>query len=823
MPRRKIERDPIEKELIKRQRQDKRNADKRSTRSNSKKNSLYPKIVKTTRIHDLDKHDTILLNKSDFIDHPSTSRPPPVESSIRDESLTRNVRGYDSDGNSELPVDEINIGENYLGPMSLTCSHCTAKHFSAEQVANKKHSFNDCCSHGEVALDDLPDVPVPLKHLFDGSDEKSHHFFERIRYYNSSFSFVSFNANLVQFRNSRTGPFCFKLQGQVYYQINESLYPEVNENPTNGQLFIIDANEASQFRCTQNNKLDLDVVSTIETVIREQNIFVHSYQMMKDELDSAKTANDNIEPELQLLFTLKKGMDRGRYNFQRVNEVAAVFATTADGDIPESSVTIRNKTTKQLKSISTMDFNVEPWIYPLFYPHGSKGWHKDLPCVRKNKHVTRNAYIKFRMAIRNSFNAFLMGRRLFQQWVVDSYVKVEKDRISFCRNNKKKLRAESYQGLIDHLHNRATDTNSQIGKIIILPSTFVSSPRNMVQHYQDAMCLVRVFGTPDLFITMTCNPQWCEIVENLLPGQTAADRPDIVARVFYLKVKQLIDIIVKQNHFGEVKAFVYVIEYQKRGLPHVHLLVTLNDNSKITTPEQVNRYVSAEIPDPLTNPRLHGIVMKNMIHGPCGDWCLVNNTCSKKYPKPHVSETTMNENGYPQYGRRNTNISYLKGNNYEVDNRHVVPHNRKLLLLLNCHINVEIVASVESVKYLFKYVYKGHDASAFDVTNSDQNRIVNHDEIKDFLEGRYVGPVEACWRILNKELHNKSHTVIRLPVHLPNQHTITIDPENTENIQNALEKETMLIDYFALNARDPEARNLFYSEIPSHYVFKKKR
>ena len=53
----------------------------------------------------------------------------------------------------------------------------------------------------------------------------------------------------------------------------------------------------------------------------------------------------------------------------------------------------------------------------------------------------------------------------------------------------------------------------------------------MCQQYQDAMAICRKYGRPDLFITMTCNPNWTEIGQNLHPGQRAADRPDIVDRV----------------------------------------------------------------------------------------------------------------------------------------------------------------------------------------------------------------------------------------------------------------------------------------------------
>jgi len=52
---------------------------------------------------------------------------------------------------------------------------------------------------------------------------------------------------------------------------------------------------------------------------------------------------------------------------------------------------------------------------------------------------------------------------------------------------------------------------------------------------------------------------------------------------------------------------VYVIEFQKRGLPHVYMLITLKYNFKITTSQIVNKYISAEIPDPSENRILHAI------------------------------------------------------------------------------------------------------------------------------------------------------------------------------------------------------------------------
>ena len=81
----------------------------------------------------------------------------------------------------------------------------------------------------------------------------------------------------------------------------------------------------------------------------------------------------------------------------------------------------------------------------------------------------------------------------------------------------------------------------------------------------DAMAIVRVFGKPTLFVTITCNPKWPEIADALLPGQKPEDRPDLVARVFHQKLKRIVKDITKDGVFGKASANMRVIEFQKRG------------------------------------------------------------------------------------------------------------------------------------------------------------------------------------------------------------------------------------------------------------------
>jgi hypothetical protein len=101
----------------------------------------------------------------------------------------------------------------------------------------------------------------------------------------------------------------------------------------------------------------------------------------------------------------------------------------------------------------------------------------------------------------------------------------------------------------------------------------------------DAMMLVWKYGKPDIFLTMTCNPKWDEITQNLYPGQSAHNRPDLVVHVFRAKLEELKNLLFKKHILGKVKAHMYVVELQKRGLPHAHFLLIMEQRYKLTCPD----------------------------------------------------------------------------------------------------------------------------------------------------------------------------------------------------------------------------------------------
>ncbi|GKA42122.1 DNA helicase [Tanacetum coccineum] len=135
----------------------------------------------------------------------------------------------------------------------------------------------------------------------------------------------------------------------------------------------------------------------------------------------------------------------------------------------------------------------------------------------------------------------------------------------------------------------------EVGGRIILLMSFTGGSRYMYAHYLDALA---IFQKLEL---------------------TTADRPDIVCRVFEQKIHSFLDFLKREKIFGAVTGVLYTVEFQKRSLPHCHTLFLIDSESKIQGPEDVDRLISAELPDPQTDPQGYKVVSEMMIHGPCGN------------------------------------------------------------------------------------------------------------------------------------------------------------------------------------------------------------
>jgi hypothetical protein len=208
--------------------------------------------------------------------------------------------------------------------------------------------------------------------------------------------------------------------------------------------------------------------------------------------------------------------------------------------------------------------------------------------------------------------------------------------------------------------------------------------------------MVRVckFGKPDLFVTFTCNPKWKEITNAFLSRQTAKDRPKLVTCVFNLKLNALLKDI-KDGVLGDVIAKIWVIEFQKRGLPHMHILLILDEASKLHTTEDYDLMVSTAIPNLIRHLEAYKTITSCMVHGPCGPdflnaQCMEQRKCKKRYPHSFSEETHYDVDGYPEYRRYQTRTFVDPKTQRVVDNRWIVPYNLHLATKYHTQINVEI-------------------------------------------------------------------------------------------------------------------------------------
>ncbi|XP_035845744.1 uncharacterized protein LOC118492079 [Helianthus annuus] len=660
------------------------------------------------------------------------------------------------------------ISTDYLdhGDPDVICQICYAKLWSSEggkgRITMDKLCYGLCCGYGKVELPVLKDANSEYQQLFHNCDTKSKFFLKNIRRYNSMFSFTSMGGKVDSKINKGIAPFIYRISGQNCHSLG-SLRPPNGKQAKFSQLYIYD---------TENE------ISNRQSVLGMVRNHFH----------------ENPQANLKLRLIYKRDKDGRTYNLPSTNEIAALIVDDLDPSIDRRDILIETES-GMLQRISELHPSYLALQYPILFPFGDDGYRIDIP--------HREGFL------------------------VDAYTMIESERLNFIRGKKKNLRSESFENLQKYKDNGKQNL-SNTGQKVILPSSFTGGARFMQQNYLDAMALCKWFGYPDFFITITCNPKWPEVSRFLKDTSIKAeDRPDIICRLFKMKLDSMIKDIKDNKFFGEINAVVYTVEFQKRGLPHAHICLFMKVDHKLPTVDHIDPFISAEIPDKSEDPQLHYLVSEYMIHGPCGAAnlscpCMVDNKCSKRFPKKFSDHTIIDSSGFPVYRRRDSGHTVMK-KGVQLDNRSIVPYNKGLLKRYQAHINVEWCNQAGSIKYIFKYINKGPDrATAVLYTDSTgtSNQKIN-DEIKQYYDCRYISACEASWRIFANEVHYRYPAVMRLPFHLPGQHNVVYGED--DDIEDVLNKPTVassiFLQWMRLNERDEEARKLSYVEFPTKYVW----
>nr|GEY41337.1 hypothetical protein [Tanacetum cinerariifolium] len=379
-------------------------------------------------------------------------------------------------------------------------------------------------------------------------------------------------------------------------------------------------------------------------------------------------------------------------NYHRIGSLLPKEGTQLRDDEPTRDIVV-NKKDSRPKRISELHPSYMALQYHLLFPYGEGGYNdKILYHTNTWKRKTNQGYV-----IMKEYYAYIIQYRKEQGSTLPRGGRLYQ------------------QG----------DTNEEgLGKRIVLPQNFTSDPRYMMQNYQDAMALCRAYGNPDQFITFTSNIKWPDISKMLayIPGERAHDRPKVGTRVFKLKLAELLNDLTKNQVFGESRAVVYVIEFQKQSLPHAHILLWVKEHDKCKTPSGIDNIILAKLPSPTDDPEGHKDVTNYMLHRPCGKGvvCNIEEKCSKHFRKAFCTETIIDHNGYPIYHRRYNKLC-VKKRKFTFDNKYVVPHNHYLLLKYHAHINVEWCNRSKAIKYIFKYLNKGPDRATIFIEKNVPN------------------------------------------------------------------------------------------------------
>jgi hypothetical protein len=437
-----------------------------------------------------------------------------------------------------------------------------------------------------VRLPALEAPPDPLRTLLTSNDNNSKSFREDIWKYNRALAFTSLGVTEDHSINQGRGQPVFRICGDLCHK-SGALVPSGDNPPRYAQLYIYEPRAALESRMAQNQSLSRNIMQGLQDMLLQHHqyapIFKHAHEILRD--------YDGPVEDAEVRLRVAPGLDKRRYNLPTADEVAVVLPG-AQSRAPRDII-LRNRD-GPLYQISDLHPAYAPLQYPLLFPRGENRWHPDLVLhentqqresrlrraqqrqekrnerglnnvrptreSRESRRLTLCRFVAFRIHSRPGEPGILLhGGRLFTRYMVDMFASLDQSRLRFLEDNQPRIRAAYFSGLEDAIAEDGDNADlHELGQRVILPSSYIGGPRHMTQRFQDSMAIARYFQKVDIFLTMTTNPHWKEIEDELFPGQTAYDRPDLVARVFQMKKDTLIDYIYKHGIFGTAVAYVVI-------------------------------------------------------------------------------------------------------------------------------------------------------------------------------------------------------------------------------------------------------------------------
>nr|GEW77692.1 DNA helicase [Tanacetum cinerariifolium] len=534
------------------------------------------------------------------------------------------------------------------------------------------------------------------------------HFLENIRAYNQMFSMKSLGACVDESINNGHGPYVFKISGQLYHWIG-SLCPVEGERPRFLQLYIYD---------TDN---DVD------------NLMSHfggdNSGLRRDIVEGLIDLLDTHNSLVHLFRTAREKLTDSHvpnFKVRLYNVVGAREYELPTGDMlgaivyepgPDTQMDydiVLEERSGYPQRVNKLHASYMSFQFPLLFLYGEDGYSKDLKLVggtansNADRRLTMKAYYAYFIHDRVNYFNYLSRTGRLFQ---------QYDVTAFCAIEQNWIDSirehqndirNEYLSRIYDAISRGDNDGYSCGAKLILPQSFTGEPRYMYSHYLDALAICRVHGNASFFITFTCNVKWPEITEYM------ADFP-------LLTTTDRADIV---DRVFEMKIHQF-IKYLRDAQPFgktVAVLYTIKFQKRGL-------------------PHCHALLW---IHETAR--CMQNSTeCKKHFPRDYCNRTYTDKDSFVHYRRRDT----------------------------------EYCGWMMLIKYLFKYISKGTDrivariSRTRTVTQDSTSRPqIVVDEIENYLDAIYISPHEACWRMLEFEIHHREPAVQILSVHLQNMQRV---------------------------------------------------
>ena len=572
--------------------------------------------------------------------------------------------------------------------------------------------------------------------------------------------------------------------GRVYHRFPALRNSDTSLAERQAQYYVLDPQDASQRRAaalrnrgnglTSADRTGMKLLFDIcDSLFREVNPYVKAYQY---------AAAQDVDSDVSFFFdaALKPSAEHARkYNPPGVDELCALVSVP-DGSVakaPSRAVMLRGS--GEAHNIPNTHMSIDMLHYTLMYPFGGGGWNTELHKSAK-PHFTLARYYSYLLQWRKDHpNTAMRFGRLTQELAVDSAMRVEFSRLDFLQHNQDKLRVSSYAELVEaEQRGDASDAGRPASRNVVLPSSFVGGPRDMSNRLQDSLRLMQIYGAPAFFVTMTCSTAaahelcraaWENSVHPTPTQFKPGDMPEMGVKVFRAQLDELVK-DVRAGCVGPYQAHCFTVEFQKRGLPHVHM-IAWTDETRAARDARIDDIVTAEAS--CESDVVFSLQLEQMLHscraasanggkdGKIG--CLDSNgKCCRGFPKEYARATSIGEDGFPLYKRRPragaagfgrelprggcavplrqyANSTIIARGGLKRDNNYMVPTSAVLLNKYRVHLNVEAVGSSSVVKYLHKYVFKGVERVYAGA--SDGGR----DEVEEYTDFRYMSSCRAYW------------------------------------------------------------------------------